>query len=57
MKGKVAGALNLVIAIKLKAAGNGHTDATFLFYVLQKYYINHCYKIFEGFSGSKTKWH
>jgi hypothetical protein len=57
MKGKVAGALNLVIAIKLKSVGNSHKDATFLFYVLQKHYINHCYKIFDGFSGSKTKWH
>jgi len=57
MKGKVDGALNSVIAIKLKSVGSSHKDAIFLFYVLQKYYINHCYKIFEGFAGSKTKWH
>ena len=57
IKGKVAEALNLVIAIKLKAVENSHINSTFLFCVLQKYYINHCYKILEGFSGSKTKWH
>jgi hypothetical protein len=57
MKGKVADALNLVIAIRLKSVGHSHMEATFLFYVLQKYYINHCYKILKGFSGSIPKWH
>jgi hypothetical protein len=57
MKDKVAGALNLVVAIRLKAVGNSYTDATFLYYVLQKYYINNWYKILEGFSGSINKWH